>query len=53
MILDLGSFTRTGLLVDRVHSAETLVVGSKRKGRGNNTIMEVVEDGETSNLSAL
>ena len=59
MILDLGSFPRKGLIVDRASYAKTLGEGVGVEGgtakhgrsRGCKTIKEVVEDRETTNLS--
>ena len=54
MVLDFGSFTRRGLLVDRARSADTSEWGRKQgKSRGNRTRKEGEEDREAIDLLAV
>ena len=53
MVLDFGSFTRRGLLVDHVFPADTL---GRNKARKEQKVLDQkgqVEDRETTNLSAM
>ena len=52
MILDLGSFTRRGLLVDHVHPAETLGEQSMERAEGARAESRQLK-AETTNLSAM
>ena len=52
MILDLGSFTRSGLMVE-VSALQKPEVTKRGKSRGCKTRKEVVEDRETTDLSAM
>ena len=51
MILDLGRFTRRGLMVDWVIPAKNLGETKHRKSKGCKTRKEAVEDRETNDLS--
>ena len=59
MILHFGSFSRRGLLTDRVHPAETWVEGQERgradyrKSREYKTRKEAVEDRKTTDVSVM
>ena len=56
MILDLGSFTRRGVMVEHVSPAETwgLGVDTKRgKSKGSKIREEAVENRETADLSVM
>ena len=54
MVLDLGILTRRGLLVDRMHPADSWWGGTKhRECRGRKSRNEAEEDRGTTDLSAM
>ena len=53
MILDFGSFTRRGLLVDLERPAEIWRGTYHRESRGRKTGEEMVEDRKTTDLPAV
>ena len=53
MVLDLGSFTRRGLLVDCVRPADTWGRTNHGEGRGCKSRKEAEEDRENTDLSVM